>query len=215
MIPSAEEFARLNIPILTTTGYYDGAQIGALEFVKLQYKYNPNANTYVVVGPYDHPGAQRNPAPILMGYNVDPVAIVNMEDLVYEWFNYILKDGKKPEFLKGKINFEVMGGNEWRHASSLANLSNQTLKFFLSDRIVGNNQLLAEQSPAPSSFLSQTVDFKDRTTQNNLFTQTILNNSPGTNALIFVTEPFAGGFTISGSFSGQLAATINKQDMDV
>jgi putative CocE/NonD family hydrolase len=215
MIPSAEEFARLNIPILTTTGYYDGAQIGALEFVKLQYKYNPNANTYVIVGPYDHPGAQRNPAPILMGYHVDPVAIVNMEDLVYEWFNYILKDGKKPEFLKGKINFEVMGGNEWRQASSLANLSNQTLKFFLSDRIVGNNQLLAEQSPAPSSFLSQTVDFKDRTTQNNLFTQTIINNSPGTNALIFVTEPFAGGFTISGSFSGQLAATINKQDMDV
>jgi uncharacterized protein len=215
MIPTAREFARLNIPILTTTGYYDGAQIGAMQFVRLQYKYNPNANTYVVIGPYDHLGAQRNPARNLMGYNIDPVAIVNMEDLAYEWFNYILRDGKKPELLKGKINFEVMGGNEWRHASSLAALSNQTLKFFLSDRVVGDNQLLATQKPAPSRFLQQTVDFKDRTTQNNLFTTTIIDNSPGTNALLFVSEPFADGFTINGSFSGQLAATIDKADMDV
>jgi len=214
MIPTAAEFARLNIPILTTTGYYDGAQIGAIEFVKLQSKYNPHANTYVVIGPYDHFGAQRNPAKVLMGYNLDPIAIVNMEDLAYQWFDYILKDGKKPELLQGKINFEVMGGNEWRHSSSLSGMSNQTLKFFLSDRVVGDHQLLATQKPAPSHFLSQTVDFTDRTTQNNLFTTTINNNSPGTNALVFVSEPFAGGLTISGSFSGQLAASINKRDMD-
>ena len=215
LIPTAAEFARLNIPILTTTGYYDGAQIGALKFVKLQYKYNARANTYVVIGPYDHLGAQRNPAPILMGYSVDPVAIVNMEDLAYEWFNYVLKGGKKPELLKGKINFEVMGANEWRYASSLGTLSTHTLKFFLSDRVVGNNRLLTAQKPTPSRFFSQSVDFKDRTTQNNLFTTTIINKSPGTNALIFVSEPFAESFVINGSFSGQLAATINKADMDV
>jgi putative CocE/NonD family hydrolase len=215
LIPTPAQFARLNIPILTTTGYYDGAQIGAIQFVKLQYKYNPKANTYMVIGPYDHPGAQRNPAPNLMGYNIDPVAIVNMEDLAYEWFNYILKDGKKPALLKAKINFEVMGGNEWRHASSLTTLSNQTLKFFLSDRVVGDSQLLAAQKPAPSRFLQQTVDFNDRTTQNNLFTRTIINSNPGTNALVFVSEPFADSLTINGSFSGQLAATINKMDMDI
>ncbi len=216
LIPSAREFARLNIPILTTTGYYDGAQIGAVQFLKLQYKYNPRANTYLVIGPYDHPGAQRNPAPLLMGYNIDPIAIINMEDLAYQWFDYVLKNGKRPELLKGKINFEVMGANEWRHTSSLAKLSNQTLTFYLSDRVVGGNQLLSLERPERPHFLEQTVDFKDRQNQNNLFTTTIINDSLNvSNALVFVTNPFDEALTINGSFAGQMAATINKRDMDI
>ena len=216
LIPTAREFARLNIPILTTTGYYDGAQIGAVQFLKLQYKYNPRANTYLVIGPYDHPGAQRNPAPLLMGYNIDPIAIINMEDLAYQWFDYVLKNGKRPELLKGKINFEIMGANEWRHTASLATLSNQTLTFYLSDRVVGGNQLLSVERPQRPHLLEQTVDFKDRQNQNNLFTTTIINDSLNlSNALVFVTNPFDEALTINGSFAGQLAATINKRDMDI
>jgi uncharacterized protein len=216
MIPSAGEFSGINIPVLTTTGYYDGAQIGAIQYLKLHNKYNHNANHYLVIGPYDHPGAQRNAAPKLMGYDIDPVAMVNMEDVAYEWFDYILKNGKKPEILKDKINYEVMGANEWRHASSLAGMSNQTLTFYLSDHVEGANQQLSPEKPRQTRFLKQSVDFKDRQTQNNLFTNTIINSSViGSNALIFVTEPFNQTFTINGSFSGQLTTMINKRDMDV
>jgi len=216
LVPTPQEFARINIPILTTTGYYDGAQIGAIQYLKLHYKYDHNANHYLVIGPYDHPGAQRSPRPNLMGYDIDPVAIVNIEDLVYKWFDYVLKNGNKPEFLKDKINYEVMGANEWGHASSFAGLSNQTLTFYLSDRASGANQLLSHERPRQTRFLEQTVDFKDRTTQNNLFTATIINDSlDGSNALIFVTEPFDEAFTINGTFSGELTANINKRDMDV
>ena len=216
LIPTPEEFSRINIPVLTTTGYYDGAQIGAIQYLKLHYKYNHKANHYLLIGPYDHPGAQRNPAPNLMGYNIDPMAVVNIEDLFYEWFNYVLKNGKKPEALKDRINYEVMGANEWRHAPTLAALSNQTLTFYLSDRVDGANQLLSPYKPRQTRFLKQTVDFKDRQSQNNLFTSTIINDSlNGSNALVFVTEPFDETFTINGSFSGQLMATINKRDMDV
>ena len=216
LTPTPAEFSRINIPVLTTTGYYDGAQIGAIQYLKLHYKYDPHANHYLVIGPYDHPGAQRNPAPNLMGYKIDPAAIVNLEDLAYQWFDYILKNGKKPEVLKDRINYEVMDANEWRHASSLAGLSNQTLTFYLSDRVVGANQLLSPQRPRQIRVLEQTVDFKDRQSQNNLFTSTIINDSLGvTNALVFVTEPFAEPFIINGSFSGQLTAAINKRDMDV
>lgn len=216
LIPTPEEFARINIPILTTTGYYDGAQIGALQYLRMHYKYNRNANHYLVIGPYDHPGAQRKPAPKLMGYNIDPAAIVNIEELVYQWFDHVLRNGKKPELLKDKINYEVMGANEWRHASSLESMSNETLTLYLSDSAVGANYLLSPQRPKRAGFLSQTVDFKDRKTQNNFFTMAIINDSlDASNGLVFTTEPFSETFRLNGTFSGQLSAAINKRDMDV
>lgn len=216
LIPTPEEFARINIPILSTTGYYDGAQIGALQYLKLHYKYNRGASHYLVIGPYDHPGAQRNPKPNLMGYQIDPVAIFNIEELVYQWFDYVLKNGKKPEFLKDRINYEVMGANEWGHASSLESMSNETLTVYLSDNAVGTNYLLSPQRPKKIGFLNETVDFKDRNTQNNFFTTTIINDSlDGSNGLVFITEPFSEPFKLNGFFSGQLSAVINKRDMDV
>jgi putative CocE/NonD family hydrolase len=57
MIPTPSEFAAIRIPVLTTTGYYDGAQIGALRYMALHYQYNPKAEHYLVIGPYDHRGA--------------------------------------------------------------------------------------------------------------------------------------------------------------
>src|SRR5262249_37099444 len=77
MIPSAQEFARLKIPVLTTTGYYDGAQIGAIKYLKLHYEYNKAADHYLVMGPYSHRGAQRNADANLMGYQLDASAVVN------------------------------------------------------------------------------------------------------------------------------------------
>jgi len=216
LIPSADEFAKINIPILTTTGYYDGAQIGALQYLRLHYRYNRHANHYLVIGPYDHPGAQRMPASTLMGYNIDPVAQVNLEDLAYEWFDFILKGAKKPDFLKDKINYEVMGANEWAHAPTLEKINNQMLTLYLSETRLGQNQLLSSERPKKSGFLTEVVDFRDRQNQNNFFTPSIINN--GLNAgtgFIFITEPFTEAFRINGSFSGQLSAVINKRDMDV
>ncbi|MGB5377519.1 CocE/NonD family hydrolase [Muriicola sp.] len=58
MVPAPEEYTKINIPVLTTTGYYDGSQIGAIQYFKLHNKYNKNANHYFVIGPYDHWGGQ-------------------------------------------------------------------------------------------------------------------------------------------------------------
>lgn len=216
LVPTQKEYARINIPILTTTGYYDGSQIGALQYLKLHYKYNKNANHYLVIGPYDHWGGQRNASPNLMKYQIDPVANVSMRDLAFQWLDYILMDGKKPEILKDKINYQVMGANEWRHAPSLEKMGNDVLTLYLSDNAVGENHSLTTQKPKKINFLSQTVDFKDRKTQNNYYTPNIINDSlDASNGLVFMTEPFDEMFSINGSFVGQLNASINKRDMDV
>lgn len=210
LVPSPEEYAKLNIPILTTTGYYDGSQIGAIQYFKLHNKYNKNANHYFVIGPYDHWGGQRRPAKNLMGYEIDSVANVSMMELAYDWLDFILKGKSKPELLKGKVNYQVMGTNEWRHSSSLQGINSDTLTFYL------DKTTLSAQKPNVSTFEKQIVDFKDRETENNYYTpEIIFDTLDASNGLVFSTEPFQNEFNINGSFTGNLWATINKKDMDV
>ncbi len=211
LVPTPNEYAKINIPILTTTGYYDGSQIGAIQYFKLHTKYNKKGNHYFVIGPYDHWGGQRKASPNLMGYDIDSVANISMENLAFQWIDWILKDGKKPDLLKGKVNYEVMGTNKWKHTASLDKMNNDTLKFYLN-----NNFTLDDKKPIDNQFVKQTLDFKDRETQNNYFTPTIVFDTlDASNGLVFTTKPFDKEFSINGSFTGNLYATINKKDMDV
>ncbi len=210
LVPTPEEYAKINIPILTTTGYYDGSQIGAMQYFKLHTKYNKNANHYFVIGPFDHWGGQRRPSKNLMGYEIDSVANVSMMELAYDWLDFILKGKSKPELLKGKVNYQVMGTNEWRHSSSLQGINSDTLTFYL------DKTTLSTQKPKISKFEEQIVDFKDRETENNYYTpEIIFDTLDASNGLVFNTEPFKKEFNINGSFTGNLWATINKKDMDV
>lgn len=211
LVPTPNEYLKIKIPILTTTGYYDGSQIGAIQYFKLHNKYNREANHYFVIGPYDHWGGQRKASPNLMGYDIDSVANISMENLAYEWLNWILKDGKKPDLLKDKVNYEVMGTNEWKHVASLDKMNNDTLTFYLN-----NNFILDNVKPTNNQFVKQTLDFKDRKNQNNYFTPTIIFDTlDASNGLVFTTKAFEKEFSINGSFTGNLFATINKKDIDI
>lgn len=217
LVPTPAEYANINIPILCTTGYYDGSQISALEYVKQYYKYNKNPNLYFVIGPYDHRGGQgRQPADTLMDYPIDPVAKQSMRGLAFQWFDYILKGKEKPDILKDKFNYEVMGANQWKHAPSFAAMNNDTLTFYLSDAKNGDHYSLFTQKPMKKGYLQQAVDFKDRTTQNNYFTPLIISDSLDvSNGLAFASEAFTESFTLNGCFFGTITASINKKDMDI
>lgn len=210
MVPTPSEYAKINIPVLSTTGYYDGSQIGAIQYFKLHTKHNKNANHYFVIGPYDHWGGQRRPTKNLMGYEIDSVANVNMMNLAYDWLDYVLKGKPKPELLKDKVNYQVMGTNEWKHSSKLEKINNDTLTFYL------DKTNLISSKPKKKGFQKQTIDFKDRENQNNYYTPSIiLDTLDVSNGLVFTTDIFQNDVTINGSFSGNLWATINKRDMDV
>jgi putative CocE/NonD family hydrolase len=209
-VPSPAEYAKIDIPILTTTGYYDGSQIGAIQYFNLHTKYNKNANHYFIIGPYDHFGGQRRPAKNLMGYEIDSVANISMMNLAYDWLDYILKGKPKPDILKDRVNYQVMGTNEWKHSPSLQKINNDTLTFYL------DKQKLSSKKPVKKCFEKQTVDFNDRERQNNYFTPSIIFDTLDvSNGLVFTTDPFLTEFEMNGSFTGKLWATINKKDMDV
>jgi hypothetical protein len=210
MTPAPQEYAQINIPVLTTTGYYDGAQIGAMQYFRLHNQYNKKANHYLVIGPYDHWGGQRRPAKTLMGYEIDPVADISMQELAFQWLDYILKGKPKPDLLKDKVNYQVMGTNEWKHVPLLEQTCNDTLTFYL------NGSGLDPARPVKNAVEKQAVDFRDRKNQHNYFTpEIIFDTLDVSGGLLFVTQPFDRDLILSGSFVGQLHATINKKDMDI
>lgn len=212
-----QDFSRIDIPVLTTTGYYDDDGKGAMYYYREHYIHNANADNYLVIGPYDHAGAQGYPQSDLLGYKVDPVATsFNFVDLGIKWFDYVLKDSARPALLRDKVNYEVMGANEWRHAPSLAAMSNDTLTFFLGNIRVDQHYKLSD-SPLADEHIDQEVDLADRTdTASDGDNAKIIDNTIYLkNAISFVSRPMEQPLIVSGSFIASLKAAINKRDMDL
>jgi putative CocE/NonD family hydrolase len=215
MVPYGQDFKHINIPVLSITGYYDDGQVSALEYLREHYKYNPSAEHYLIIGPYDHFGSQVGGVAKLRGYQVDSVALINTREITFQWLDYILKGGKKPALIKDKINFEVMGANHWKHVPSLNKMEDHHIRFYL-DSLSGK-KILSNQKPAKESFMVQRVDLSDRTTfYNDYYPEPIIKKEVDTtNGLFFITKPFNQAVSVSGALQGELKAIINKKDMDV
>ncbi|MGQ7854138.1 CocE/NonD family hydrolase C-terminal non-catalytic domain-containing protein [Pedobacter sp. WC2501] len=117
--------------------------------------------------------------------------------------------------LKDKINFEVMGANKWKHASSLAKMEDYHIRFYLDS--AENGMMLSEQKPAKEIFMHQQVDLTGRTKfYNDYYPDPIIKKEiDRSNGLFFITKPFNQVVSVSGALEGQLKAIINKKDMDV
>jgi putative CocE/NonD family hydrolase len=214
-IPYGKEYARINIPILAFDGYYDDGQTSGLYYLRQLAKYNPKANYYLILGPYDHFGAQRGGVANLRDYKVDPVALIDTKAITFEWFDYIMKGGKKPALLKNRINYEVMGANRWDHAPSLDKMHQSMLRLYLSNVKKDDYFKLSAQKPAVAGSLEQEVDFADRTTQNNAaYPYPIIQKDIYTNGFAFMSDSLKQPLIVNGAFIGQLTAAINKKDFD-
>lgn len=213
-LPYKRDFTKINIPVLTLTGYYDADQRGAMYYYDNHLKYNKNANHYFVIGPYGHSEAVSGaPSEEYKGYKIDSVANIDLKEISFQWFDYILKGQKKPEFLKDKVNYQVMGTNQWKSASSIDKISNKKLKLYL-------NKTKLQESKPNLDFISQTIDFRKREDSLQNFDDekildSIINKADLKDKLVFESDAFDTSFEISGSITGKLKATINKKDMDI
>lgn len=218
MAPYQKDFAQIDIPVLSIDGYYNDSQNSSLYYLKEHYKYNPKAEHYLVIGPYGHFGAQKGGFPEVNGYKVDRDAIINTKEITYQWFDYIFKNRAKPEILKDRINYQVMGANEWRSAPSIEEISNNHLKLYLTDEMTQGLHSLNSEKPKYDKYLSQVVDFADRDKWHNLnyYPDPIILNELNTRrGIFFISEPMREPLLINGSFEGELMVSINKKDMDV
>jgi putative CocE/NonD family hydrolase len=223
MIPYQKEFARINIPVLTTLGYYYGGPGAGVYYFSEHQKYNPAAEHYLLIGPYDHIEAQfgvvgllGNIADSLAGLKLDSVALLDLINLRYQWFDYVFKGGARPDLLKEKVNYEVTGANVWKHTSSLAAMAGETRRFYLSPEKSEHGYRLSEIKTAGDAIVDLKVDLADRSDADRKpagggVLDTVLDTW---NGVEFVSEPLTQPTELSGLFSGRLDFVTNKKDFD-
>ncbi len=218
MVPYGADFAQIDIPVLSISGYFDDAQVSAIEYVKQHHHFRPNAEHYFVIGPYDHfsASAARKP-PVLREYAIDPVAQFSGTALTFEWFDFVFKSGPRPAMLRDRINFQVMGANEWRHARDFASLTPERRTYFLGAARTGEPRPLLSTPPAGSVVATRVADLSDRKREHHsYYPEEVIGDAPDFGeALTFESAPFPSPTELSGSFSGLLRLSINKRDVDL
>lgn len=132
MNPSSSEYDRINIPILTITGHYDGSQYGAMHYYRQHMQSSSSARDkhYLVIGPWNHAGT-RTPNKEFGGLTFGEASLLDMNKLHKEWYDWTLKKGPQPEFLKKRVAYYVMGAEEWRYSDTLDAISNETMRLYL------------------------------------------------------------------------------------
>ena len=225
MLPFQNEFAQISIPVLTMSGYYAASAPGATWYFSQHTRYNKQADHRLFIGPYDDNAIRRPTPAALSGLELDPKAQLNLRELRYQWFDAIFRGGRMPPLLQARINYEVPGANEWRHAADVEAISTGVQRYFLG----AQNQLVAEgpAGAAPAAAparpaargsgiaAEQHLSFTDRSDASwTAAPDLVLHGLPVHNGVSFVSEPLARGLDLAGFVSGHLVVTVNRMDAD-
>jgi len=224
---STADYDRIEIPILTITGHYDGDQPGALHYYRQHMRSQSPARDrhYLVIGPWDHPGT-RTPNKEFGGLQFGEACLLDLNKLHLDWYKWVFQDGSKPEFLKGRVAYYVAGADEWKYAGSLEAISKETIRLYLnSDHGRANDAFqsgrLDVHPPAVSAPDGYTYDPLDvrpaelerEEIKNYLTDQRYALNLFG-NGLVYHSAPFEADTEISGFLKLVVWLALDVPDAD-
>lgn len=217
MLPYGDDYADINIPVLTITGYFDGAQVSAVDFLTRHYKHNPNANHTLLIGPYTHRTSGGVPDAQVDNYTLDRAALKkDTEEVTFHWFDHLLFDQPVPELLKGKVNYQLMGDNSWWHVDSYRALNAKGKDYYFNTQNHNGIYQLTDVKPIQLKSVSQVVDMADRSEERNVEPVHILQNAlPQDGGIVLMTEPFTEPHQLAGAISGEFMLAVNKKDVDI
>lgn len=146
--PTPEEMSKLSLPILSITGHYDGDQPGALALYNDHMQSgsaDAKAKHYLIIGPWDHAGTRTTRAEV-GGLTFGKASLLDMNALHKAWYDWTMKSGAKPEFLKDRVAFYVTGEESWRYAPSLEAVTASRDEWYLDSVASRANDVFASGS---------------------------------------------------------------------
>jgi uncharacterized protein len=142
MVPTREQFQKITIPVLTITAQYDGDELGALSYYRdhlANATPEARAKHFLVIGPWDHAGT-RTPTDEVAGVKFGSGAVIDLNDLHRQWYDWTMKSGPRPEFLKNQVAYYLLaagnsGANgEWKYADNFETLVANPKIFYLDSK---------------------------------------------------------------------------------
>jgi putative CocE/NonD family hydrolase len=237
MVPTREQFQKITLPILTITGQYDGDELGALSFYRDHLANAPpeaRAKHFLIIGPWDHAGT-RTPTNEVGGVKFGSAAIVDLNDLHRQWYDWTMRNGPKPEFLKNQVAYYLLalgnsGANgEWKYADSFETLVANPKIFYLDSKNGDANGVfrsgsLSEKQPSEGSDTftydpldttrGERVDGTDPKEKTSGIDQTYAL-SIGKDGLVYHTGPLPNETPLVGSPQLTLWVSIDTPDTDL
>jgi len=206
----------MSVPALNFGGWYDvflRSTIGSYKTMTEQAaSQRARDGQRLIIGPWPH------------GWNVSTQtgdvdfgedAVIEVEPLLVEWFDYWMKDGPEPEW--APIQLFIMGENVWRDEQEwpLARTDYRPLYLhadgsLAADAPTGDGSLGYTYNPAdPVSTLGGNIM---EPTLRGPYDQSPLDDRD--DVLRFVSEPFTEPTEITGPISAELYATTDAKDTD-
>ena len=237
MVPTREQFQKITLPILTITGQYDGDELGALSFYRDHLANAPpeaRAKHFLIIGPWDHAGT-RTPTNEVGGVKFGSAAIVDLNDLHRQWYDWTMRNGPKPEFLRNQVAYYSLapgnsGANgEWKYADDFETLVANPKTFYLDSKNGDANGVfrsgsLTEKQPSEGSDAftydpldttrGERVDGTDPKEKTAVLDQTYAL-SIGSDGLVYHTEPLPNETPFIGCPQLTLWVSIDTPDADL
>jgi putative CocE/NonD family hydrolase len=236
MVPTREQFARMALPTLTITGQYDGDELGALTFYRdhlANASSEARAKHFLIIGPWDHAGT-RTPTDEVGGVKFGPGAVIDLNDLHRQWYDWAMKSGSKPEFLKDRVAYYLLaagnsGANgEWKYAPDFDKLSANHHQLFLDasggdGHGVFHSGLLSEKPPASGAdeYVYDPLDLHRGEIEGSLDLEKTagidqhLALNIGNDGLVYHSEPFLAETSLVGCPKLTLWLSVDVADTDL
>lgn len=227
MALSEDDYDHIEVPILTITGHYDGDQPGAMHFYRQHMRSSSPARDqhFLIIGPWDHAGT-RTPNRKVGGLTFGEASMVDLNKLHKEWYDWILKDGSKPAFLKERVAYYVMGAETWKYAKSLETIVEETRRLYLNSvdgqaNDVFRSGMLQEAAPGesqPDEYIYDPLDVRpaelEREEVKDYLTDQRYVLSLFGNGLVYHSEPFEETVEIGGFLRFVVWMALDVPDTD-
>jgi hypothetical protein len=133
-VPTAGQFAAIDIPVLNITGLYDNAQVGALQYWRRHEAAAGeqwHAQRFLVIGPSAHGGRRPLSAndTTLQGDDALDTGVWQ-DSLCADFYHWALGNAVRPGLLANRVNVFIAGLESWVHAPDLLSLSYRAVTLF-------------------------------------------------------------------------------------
>jgi uncharacterized protein len=201
-----DEFKRMDLPILEMQVYFDDSDLNHYREHTKYASPEAAARHYLVIGPWQHYLLESSRSSQVGRWKFGEASVVDLIKLHTEWFDWTMKNGPKPAFLKKNVAYYAIGPEEWRYADSLDAIPTTSRKFYLGSTGVQ----LGDDNPGSLT----EVPMPDSAPDSYKYDPLELDHEDIGHEVLYDTGPFAEDTDIVGQMKVVVWMSIDVPDTD-
>jgi putative CocE/NonD family hydrolase len=227
---TSDDFARITVPSLAFTGWFDGTMYGTIwHFQEARYYAPRSADQFLIIGPYTHLNAPEGGYDYQTGKPMKTVgdlpvpnnALLPGLNMTHEFFDWCLKDGPRPKWRSTRIF--VTGSNRWMTRSSFPPPETCERSLFLTsdghaNTITGDGRL--QWDPPIVAAMDSYHSDPSNPVRSDMIDKSIglpIDINPylyHNDILVYTTEPLNKSVTVIGDIIVELIVSSTARDTD-